>query len=305
MRPVPQTLLRCLIFLLVALGLGLLALNILQGFKHEPALATATPTAQPSPPSRPPLPTGAALDPLGRLTQWPGKTQAPCPPQDPKTAVILILGQTNAGNHAALGTPRAPQADVINWSQSRCYLASAPLLGATGQASEPWTQMADQLLASEQFDAVILAPIVILNSSISRWVPGGDIDQYLVQDVRALQNQYRTTHVVWLQGESDFIAGTPEEDYRTSLLSVVKTLRSVGVRAPIYISTATRCDTPWKADNSVAMAQTAVLNADNHIVSGVNMDQLLADDDRVEACRLSAKGAHTTATAWSQRLIQP
>lgn len=308
MRPLSQTLSRCLIFLLVALGLGLLVMSIIQGFTLDPTSSTAHPatqTARPSTTTKPALPAGAALDLLGRLTQWPGKTQVSCPAQDPNTAVILILGQTHAANHAALGPPRSPQSGVINWSQSRCYLASAPLLGATGQANEPWTLMADQLLASQQFNAVILAPIAILNSSISRWVPGGDIDQYLVQDVRALQNQYRTTHVIWLQGESDFMVGTPEDKYRTSLMSVVNTLRSVGVRAPVYISTSTRCGTPWRAENSVALAQTKFINPDKQIVSGVNMDQLLSSDDRIEACHLSAKGVLTTATAWSQRLIQP
>lgn len=300
------TRLRWIAIFLAILGLGLLVLAGVQIWSQRPLDAPTAATGPLQLPPPPNLPPDAAQDPLGRLTAWPGKTETPCPAQEAGTAVILILGQSNAGNHAALEGARATQPRVFNWSQGQCYLAASPLLGATGQAGEPWTLLADQLLASQQFTAVVIAPIAVQGSPISRWVPGGDIDQYLVQDVRALQSLYRTTHVVWLQGEADFAAGTSEERYRSSLLSVVKTLHSVGVRAPFYVSTATRC-TPhpvWRAENPVALAQNAVVNSNDQILSGVNMDQLLAADDRFDGCHLSAQGLRKVADAWSLRWTQ-
>ncbi len=303
MTPFSGPLLRLIAALLAVLGVGLLVLAGVQIWSRQPppnAVSTAAPESLPIAPA-PALPPGATLDALGRLTAWPGKAETRCPTQEATTAVILILGQSNAGNHAAIDSARATDARVFNWSQGQCYLAAPPLLGATGQAGEPWTLLADQLLASQKFTAVVITPISVQGSPISRWVPGGDIDQHLVQDVRALQSLYRTTHVVWLQGEADFAAGTTEERYRTGLLSVVKTLRSVGVRAPVYISRASRCATRpmWHAENPVALAQNAVVNPTEQIFSGVNVDQLLTANDRFDGCHLSAQGLHKLAEAWT------
>ncbi len=300
--PVPASLLRVIAAVLIILGLGLLTTAGVQVVRRlSPPEPPPVPTALPPP--MPPLPAGAEVDTLGRLTAWPGKTSVPCPAQTPGTAVILVLGQSNAGNHGEVAAAREPQPQVLNWHQGHCSMAASPLLGATGQGGEPWTLLADQLIqAHSGIDNVIIAPIVVAASGISRWVPGGDIDQQLLQDVRALQSTYRTTHVIWLQGETDFAAGTPQERYRSSLLSVIKTLRSVGVRAPVFVSVATRCgaQAPWRADNEVAQAQTAVVNPDEHILPGVYLDQVLGSGDRFDGCHLSAQGLRTLSSAWAR-----
>lgn len=305
--PLPSPLLRVIAVLLIVLGLGLLVTAGVQvARKLSPPEPPPVPTAPPPP--TPPMPAGAEVDSLGRLTAWPRKTDVPCPPQSPSTAVILVLGQSNAGNHGeSLAERPAPSGKVLNWHQGRCSVAASPLLGATGQGGEPWSLLAEKLVtANRGIDTVVIAPIAVMGSGIARWVPGGDIDQVLVQDVRALQSIYRTTHVLWVQGETDFAAGTPQDRYRTGLLSVIKTLRSLGVRAPVFVSVATRCSLqrPWHADNEIAQAQAAVTSPPDQVLPGVNMDAVLGGADRFDGCHLSTQGLQTLVDAWTQLWAQ-
>ncbi|MES2887115.1 MAG: sialate O-acetylesterase [Pseudomonadota bacterium] len=300
----PAARLRWLAAALVLVGAVLLAWGGFQLVQRwMPPVALAQPTV--SPVVMPPLPPGAEADALGRLTAWPGKKSVPCPEQTPDTAVILVLGQSNAGNHGQTLAIREPRPEVLNWQVGGCTLASSPLLGATGQGGEPWTLLADQLVKGQQAKQVVIAPLAVTSSGISRWVPGGDIDQQLVSEVRSLQSLYRTTHVVWVQGETDFGETQPEERYRSSLLSVVKTLRSLGVRAPVHVSVATRCNTrvPWTPDNGIARAQASVVSVPDHILAGVNMDALLGVEDRYDGCHLNTQGLSAVALAWAQLLI--
>jgi hypothetical protein len=55
-----------------------------------------------------------------------------------------------------------------------------------------------------------------------------------------LTTDYRVTHVLWHQGESDFALKTDPARYREDFLSFANTLRANGVDAPIFVSTATR-----------------------------------------------------------------
>jgi hypothetical protein len=87
-----------------------------------------------------------AVDSAGRLMRYAGKTEAPCPKQTQRTAVLLIAGQSNAANNAAQRHETRHPDRVLNFISGRCYVAASPLLGSTGYAGEPWTLMADELV---------------------------------------------------------------------------------------------------------------------------------------------------------------
>ena len=77
-------------------------------------------------------------DQFGRLLRYPGKTEIACPSQDHMTAVLLVIGQSNAANYQG---QRHQSGDdrVINFSAGHCYRAASPLLGADGELGETWT----------------------------------------------------------------------------------------------------------------------------------------------------------------------
>lgn len=59
------------------------------------------------------------------------------------------------------------------------------------------------------------------STKISEWLPGTPIYNALIEKVCAVIKKEKLSRIsfVWLQGESDAIAGTAKEDYKASLLT--------------------------------------------------------------------------------------
>ena len=120
---------------------------------------------------------------------------------------------------------------------------------------------------------------------------------------------FRVTHVLWVQGEIDYVKGTNEKDYRDRFVSLVSSLRSHGVAAPVYVAIASKClgasngGTRFhSADNPIARAQLALRDPGANLRSGVNSDALLGDLDRYDDCHFSASGEQKVARAWADLL---
>ena len=110
-------------------------------------------------------------DQFGRLLSYPGKIEITCPIQDAKTAVLLLVGHSNAANYHG---QRHQSADdrVVNFVDGRCYRAASPLLGADGQRGETWTLLGNKLVQSGLYHTVILIPAAVGGSSVRRWAAG-------------------------------------------------------------------------------------------------------------------------------------
>src|SRR3954454_1032473 len=187
-------------------------------------------------------PDGYAADKTGRLASDDQKKAIACPEQTDRTAVLLLIGQSNAGNHAGQRYRSEHGETVVNFFDGQCYVAASPLLGSDGTSGEYWTQLGNLLLDRGSFDQVILAPAAISGSEISRWAQGGDLNGVMIEAASQLQRGgFRVTHVLWVQGEIDYVKGTNEKDYRDSFVSLVSSLRSLGVTAPVYVGVATKC----------------------------------------------------------------
>jgi len=249
------------------------------------------------------LPPGARLDRAHRVAVWPGKREAPCPLVSARVATVLVLGQSNAGNHAQGAGEPAPDADVLNWFDGKCYIASSPLLGATGELQQPWIAMARLMLKSGQLEHVVLAPIAVAGSPIARWASSGDLHPVLLDDAARLQRQLAVSAVLWVQGEADFGRSTAPEAYASMLADVVTAIRRAGIAAPVYVYTATWClDTArWTPSNPLARMQRAVALAGTK--PGVDLDALLLAQDRFDGCHLGASGIRKVADASARLLL--
>jgi hypothetical protein len=250
------------------------------------------------------------FDKTGRLVSDDRKKAITCPQQTDRTAVLLLIGQSNAGNHAGQRFRSEHGEMVINFFGGQCYVAASPLLGSDGISGEYWTQLGNLLLDRGSFDRVVLAPAAITGSEVSRWAPGGDLNRAMIDTVSQLQRRdYRVTHVLWVQGEIDYVKGTNEKDYRDRFVSLVSSLRSHGVAAPVYVAIATKClgksngGTRFHtADNPVARAQLALPDAGANLRSGVNSDALLGDWDRYDDCHFGFSGQDKVVRAWADLL---
>lgn len=251
------------------------------------------------------------FDPLGRLIADETKTPVDCPRQTPRTLVLLVLGQSNAANHAG-SRYRSDHGDqVVNFFEGRCYAAVSPLLGATDTKGEYWTALGNLMIASGQFDDVVIAPLAIDGSAVARWAQGGDLNELLIETLAFLDGAgYRPTEVLWHQGERDYVDGTIEDAYRDRFLSMVDTLREHNVDAPVYVSIASKCLEPSNggfkthhADNPVVRAQRALPEGGRGILQGVDTDALLDPLDRHDDCHIGGTGAAKVAAAWANRLL--
>jgi hypothetical protein len=250
------------------------------------------------------------MDQYGRLRSTDDKTAIDCPAQTDRTAVLLLLGQSNAGNHAGQRFRSEHASKIVNFIDGRCYVAASPLLGSDGIAGEYWTQLANLLMDRGSFDQVILAPAAVTGSEVSRWGPSGDLNPAMTGTTDALRRSgYSVTHVLWVQGEIDYVKNTSESDYRARFLAITSSLRSQQVAATVYVAVATKClgapnggTRTHARDNPVARAQLALPDPRANLSGGVNSDALLDDLDRYDDCHFGASGQHKAAKAWADLL---
>lgn len=241
----------------------------------------------------------AAAPAIAQYNVTAGKTSTPCPKQTPRTVVIVILGQSNAANSAE----ERHQSRAINWFDGRCYLASDPMLGASGDGGSVWPLVASSLL--ERHDQVILVPLAIAGSPIVRWSSGGDLAARMQRALDQLGNQgYRPTHVLWHQGESD--AGrTGRIVYAAALADVILMVKARAPAAGFWIAKASRC-AKTQADLGIQEAQRTFLSQDRRIYAGPDADAMFEKGDRqADACHFAAAGQRRLAAEWVKAVSLP
>jgi hypothetical protein len=236
-------------------------------------------------------------DRFGRLLSYPGKIEIPCLPQDDMTAVLLVIGQSNAANYQGQ-RHRSKDDRVVNFAAGRCYRAASPLLGADGRMGETWTLLGTKLVQSGLYRTVILIPVAVGGSAVRRWAEGGDINATMLAAIQATKARYAITGVLFDQGAADFALRTPEAQYRSDLASLINSLRAEGVRAPFFITRCSIGGEDWTPDNPVARAQASLADARHGIFDGPNTDRDITPFDRYDGYHFSASGQQKYTDAW-------
>jgi hypothetical protein len=247
----------------------------------------------------------------GRLTSDETKIATTCPKQSERTAVLLVIGQSNAANHGGQRYRSEHGAHVVNFFDGQCFVAASPLLGSTDARGEYWTQLGNLLITSGKFDDVVIVPLAFSGSEVMRWAQGGDINRLLVNTAKQLElAPYQVTDVLWVQGEIDYVKGTSEDVYRKRFLSMVHTLRAEKIEAPVYVSITSKCLEPTNGgfkvdaqDKSIVRTQLAMPAIGNGIRRGINTDSLLDEVDRYDDCHMGGSGERKVAEAWADLLL--
>jgi hypothetical protein len=231
------------------------------------------------------------------LLNYPGKTEVACPSQDETTAVLMLIGQSNAANSQG---QRHQSGDdrVINFAAGHCYRAASPLLGADGQMGETWTLLGTKLIQSRLYRTVILIPAAVSGSQARRWAEGGNLNAMMVEVIEAVKAHYTITGVLLDQGATDFALHTPEDQYRSDLKSLIDTIRAQGVRAPFFITRCSLGGEGWSEDNPIARAQASLAHSQSAIFDGPNTDHDLTPVDRYDGYHFAASGQEKYTDAW-------
>jgi len=251
--------------------------------------------------AHPPVKGAIVTDRLGRLIEYPGKQLLPCPLQTPDTAVLLVAGQSNSGNHQGQKY-KAIDARVVEFFDGRCYAAESPLLGSTGETGESSTLLGNKLVEAGLYRPVVIVPAAVGPSAIHRWATGGDLNAMLMSVIDQAKPVYAITQVLWHQGESDFLEDTPGDRYAADFHSLADSLRADGVAAPVYVSVASFMGyvKPWVSDNPTMLAQRSLPDGKT-IFAGPDTDTITISD-RFGGIHFSARGQERLATLWLDAL---
>jgi Carbohydrate esterase, sialic acid-specific acetylesterase len=246
---------------------------------------------------------GIDFDSTARLIAYPGKTTIACPEQTNRTAVFLIIGQSNAANSGGQRFP-VKSGRVAAYFDGTCSVAASPLLGSSGVAGEPWSAVGDNLVTGGSFDDVVIIPAAVGGSRLSEWIGEGELRSMLKKTVEDAQKHYRITHVLWHQGEGDFSLRTSEDAYVSGFNSLAGDLRAWGVIAPIHVSVASHCGDgeSWSPDNPVTRAQRRLASSGEGFKAGVDSDSLLDVLDRFDGCHMAGSGLTKVIDAWTEIL---
>jgi hypothetical protein len=213
--------------------------------------------------------------------------------------VALVFGQSNSGNHGE--TIYKPQQPVYNFFRGRCYRAEDPLLGPTGDRGSVWSRLGDMLIKEGMYDTVVLIPIGVGTTTIDQWTEGGYLHPRIINAIKESKSRgLKITHMFWVQGGSEKrTSGDAQnkEAYKRNFMTMLRSIRMMGVDAPLYVAVATYNDTG--VINDIRAAQQELVDPYNKIVAGPDVDALYFNKkNRWEEVHLSHQGLELSTRAW-------
>jgi Carbohydrate esterase, sialic acid-specific acetylesterase len=235
----------------------------------------------------------------------PARVERPCLPAGESTAVIVALGQSNAGNYG-MGRYAATEAvDNFDPDTGRCFAATDPLLGADGSGSSFLTRLGDLLVQSGRFKRAIVVSIAVGGASVY------DLASIHLHRIDNLIAKLRKadltpTYILFEQGETDAMQNATEPEYLASLTTLVKKFRSEGYEAPFFVALSTKCDEVHPKNRRVIrIAQAAAVNPDLNIRRGPDID-MIGNSGRVQGhCHMNEIGTLAQAGLWAAFIVQP
>lgn len=244
---------------------------------------------------------------LARLDQrvpFPAIGVRPCPPPGTGRLVILVLGQSNAGNHGAEEQPPPPTSStwVLISNGRECARVGDPLPGATGRHRSLWTQVAEKMHAIGYTREIVFMPLAVESTSIADWThttsPLRAALQHLLAD--SVSARMRPDLIVWQQGEADARLGTPQDEYARGLEALLSIIRSSGIEAPFVAALSSRCGTAGPSD-AIRSAIANVASSHSNVVVGPDTDAI-GGKMRNDECHFTARGLAVAAALWASAL---
>lgn len=220
-----------------------------------------------------------------------------------RTAVIVVVGQSNAANHGAGRYVAKHRVDNFNIYDGRCYRAEDPLLGSSGDGGNFATRLGDKLIDAGLFDRVILAPIAMGGTTVEQWADQGMFNRRIPVLVRRLYDAGLSADLIlWQQGEGNpGIGDVQGRQYRKNLLEVIGTFRKCGADAPFFVSLTTLCGGPHANADNIRAGQKGVVNPAAGIFQGPDTDTI-GVEHRWDACHFNEVGLDLAASLWLEVL---
>ena len=229
---------------------------------------------------------------------------------------LLILGQSNAGNHGPRVELGAKQATVQMRIGGDCINAQDPLPGASGDGASIWSRLPTALSLQGLARPPEIALLAIQSTTIDDWArPSSPLNQALRQELQALSKAGWTPDLVlWQQGEADVLSGTSTNAYQRSWGDLLRQMQGDGLRAPVLLAHSTHCrfeqtngienklGTLAAKANNIRLAMQTLTQEHSQLLLGPDTDELAGPTLRRDGCHFSSKGLDEAARLWSQAI---
>lgn len=216
--------------------------------------------------------------------------------------VVLTLGQSHSAN---FGDHKYKcKEKVYFFYDGKFYLAKDPLLGADGDKGSVWTRLGDKIVAHDLFGTVLFIPIGSGGSTIDMWRPGTCLHKRILKSLKGIDEYgLEITHVFWHQGSSDSWDHSIDKalKYEQSFLEIVSSLRSYGIKAPVFI-----CQSTYSYGNSdhfIREVQKDLANNHEMIFEGPDSDSI-ACRYRYDGVHFSKEGLEILSDLWLEKIIE-
>jgi lysophospholipase L1-like esterase len=228
-------------------------------------------------------------------------TAVPCNfSASPRPMMVLVLGQSNAGNH---GAPRPGLTDkdgAVFLHDGQCYRTSWPAPGATGTGGNIWSSLSSRL-SGALGRPVVFSLLAVDATSVRDWATEGRLRRRLIDTLAAnRQGRFTPDIVLWQQGEADARAGTSSDEYLEHFRAVLTVLRERGIAAPILVALSTRCRNDGSEE--VRKALRIAAQSEPGVAIGPDLD-VLTGSLREDGCHFSAAGLEMAAELWSRAIL--
>jgi peptidoglycan/LPS O-acetylase OafA/YrhL len=217
---------------------------------------------------------------------------------EPRPIMLMVLGQSNAGNH---GEPLPPgtTTGATFFFEGKCYQTAGPAPGATGRSGNIWVLLGPKL-ERHTGRPVIFSVLAVDASSVRAWAKPGPLNDRLIATIQEqTRNGFIPDAILWQQGEADARTGTTQVGYERNFEALIKTLHTNGVVAPVHAALSTRCRNEGSKAVRTALTQIAARNF--NIMIGPDTDEL-GSADRYDGCHFSFQGITSATELWAKSL---
>lgn len=219
---------------------------------------------------------------------------------EPRPLMVLVLGQSNAGNHgSSLPSPDARMQATFLF-EGNCYRTAGPAPGATGRNGNIWTLLAPRL-ARATGQPVVFSVLAVDATQVRHWIEPGKLRHRLIETLASnREHHFVPAIVLWQQGEADARAGTTRREYHDRFAQLVALLRNQGITAPIVAALSTRCRNNGSEEVRTALQDSAA--RDSTVRLGPDTDNLTGPF-RDNGCHFTASGLDAAAELWAPAIV--